>query len=131
MSGQDNGGWRPGMPPPCSVPARALVAVRMNGEGNVWHRQLEDAPAVDPGTLLGAAELDDCLRHLGWIPATLARMTGRDYRQVQRWMADPGSVPADVTSWLRAAAAWHRAHPCPYRTGMRTRRRPGEAASPD
>lgn len=58
-------------------------------------------------------ELRDAIRTLGWTQRRAAMRLGRGEATVRRWIAGTVPIPPDVAAWCRAAAAWHRAHPCP------------------
>jgi DNA-binding transcriptional regulator YdaS (Cro superfamily) len=61
------------------------------------------------------AEFAATLDRLGWGATSLARLLGRPRQTVTQWQLGRVRVPDDVAQWLRAAEAWHAAHPPPRR----------------
>jgi len=45
--------------------------------------------------------LRECLDALGWSSRYLAEMTGRDKRQVTRWLAG-SRIPPEIDEWLES-----------------------------
>jgi hypothetical protein len=47
--------------------------------------------------------LAECIEALGWSKLYLAQMTGRDHKQVRRWMAG-ARIPPEIAQWVEARA---------------------------